>query len=123
MKTQFKALLLPFLLGAAVCVSLSVAQEIDPGNLGLPGSGQDVDSYWIDQNTWLFYNFRPYVKTHMYRFTNIPSYSAGHNYYAYGTTPPTGGPGDEVEVPVMPIEKPKVLDKSKVQVTRKPLWH
>jgi hypothetical protein len=103
------------LLMFALCgVSLSgIAQ--DAGEFGADQfsraiRSQDLDSFWLDQNMWMQYGYRPRFNTQLTPFTNLPSYSAGQNDYSYGTT-----------LPAPSVANP--LDKKSIQLTKYGTWH
>ncbi len=103
-------LLALFWFGAASSGTAQDIYGIPADNLSRAVQRQDLDSFWLEQRKWMAYGYRPRVKAHLTPFTNLPSYSAGRNYYSYG-----------VDLPAPSLKNP--YDKKSVQLTKYGTWH
>lgn len=71
---------------------------------------QDLDSYWLDQNMWMEYGYRPHVKAHLTPFTSLPTYGQSTGAYSFGT-----------DLRASSLADP--YDKQNVQLTKHGTWH
>ena len=94
------------------CVSSSGTAQEAAGGDDLTGAvdKQDLDSYWLDQNMWAEYGYRPHVKAQVTPFVNLPTYGHSTGAYAYGT-----------DLPTPSLQNP--YDKTKIQLTKYGTWH
>jgi len=121
MSISKKAFFPGLLIAALFCGTGGSAREPDAEDstteedLTLRIRRQHLDTYWQDTNAWAEYGYRPYVKAHYHRFSDMPSYFAGSRYgYSYGT------------VQDLPTIDLSVLDrpgKNKIQMNKYGLWH
>jgi hypothetical protein len=74
-----------------------------------------MDTSWLETTLWTEYGYRPYVKAHYHRFTDLPSYAAGNRYgYSYGIVQ------DPTIVDLSVLDK---QGKNKIQMNKYGLWH
>lgn len=94
MKSVSTILIIVMLAGVLSHVAGVPAQEEAPpvdtmGDLSLRARNEDLDSFWLDTNSWAYSGYRQNMKTNQSRFMGgLPSYFDGKNYYSWGMNQP-----------------------------------
>lgn len=105
-----KSIVMGAALVGLVLFCLSSSAQIAVDDLSRAVDSQDLDSYWLDQRMWTEYGYKPHASAQPTRFTNLPSYFAGKNYYASGINMPTPSMMDP-------------LNKNSTQIIGPGVWH
>ena len=95
---------------ASSYVMAQEASQEGAGQLSRAVDKDDLDAYWLDQNTWMEYGYRPHVKAQTTPFANLPTYGTTTGGYSFGT-----------DLPTPSLKDP--FDKTSVQLTKYGTWH